>query len=337
MADKKLSGIFTPHMIPLDGQGRINEPEFRRMLDWLIDKGISGLYPNGSTGEFTRFSFEERKRIVQIAAEQSAGRVQILAGAAEADVQTTLEAATYYHELGCDAVAIVAPFYYRLSQEAVYAYFAEIANRTPIDLTLYNIPQFANDIANDTIKRLAAEHPRIIGIKDSSRDLPRFLNMIHEITPIRPDFVFLSGCEEMLLPALIMGADGGTIATSGVVPEVIMKLYHLARDGRIDEAREIQYRILDLIKLIIFGADFPAAVRHAISLRGFDMGQGRQPLSATQRLDLEAISRTIQCTLSEFGVADKPAGGCTIDRPAVDSVAIEAIVKEVSSRLRSLG
>ena len=87
----KLQGIFTPNMVPLDDRGRINEPELRRLIDWLIAKGINGLYPNGSMGEFVRFSFEERKTIVKIVADQTAGRVPILAGAAEANVETTLE------------------------------------------------------------------------------------------------------------------------------------------------------------------------------------------------------------------------------------------------------
>ncbi|HQE28646.1 MAG TPA: dihydrodipicolinate synthase family protein [Phycisphaerae bacterium] len=341
MSTKKLSGIFTPNMVPLDDRGRINEPELRRIVDWLIAKGISGLYPNGSTGEFTRFSFEERKQIVRIVAEQTAGRAYVLAGAAEANVGLTLEAASYYHSLGVDAVAIVAPFYYKLSQDGVYAYFAEIARESPIDLTLYNIPQYANPIGLDIIRRLAAEYPRIIGIKDSSRDLPYFLNLMHEVTPLRPDFVFLTGCEEMVLPSLMMGADGGTLATSGVVPEVVMKLYHLARAGRFDEARAIQYKLLDLIKLLIFGADFPEAVRLAVGLRGFRMGVGRQPLSANQKFSLEEVGRVIQCTLSEFGFVNEPPGGCarTTGNASTncDAAAIERIVTEVVQQLKSRG
>ncbi len=332
---KTLSGILTPNMVPLDERGRINEPELRRIVDWLIDSGISGLYPNGSTGEFTRFSFEERKLIVRIVTEQTAGRAVVLAGAAEANVAMTLEACAYYHGLGCDAVAIVAPFYYKISQEGVYAYFSEIARESPINLTLYNIPQFSNDIANDTIKRLACEHPRIVGIKDSSRDLPRFLNMMHDIRPHRPDFVFLLGCEEMILPALMMGADGGTLATSGVIPEVVMKLYHLARAGRFDEARAIQYKMLDLIRLIVFGADFPEAVRQAVGLRGFHMGAGRQPLSPTQRYSLEEVRRTIQCILNEFGFTDAPPGGCPPKGACgVDRQSVERIVQDVIQTLQ---
>jgi 4-hydroxy-tetrahydrodipicolinate synthase len=258
----------------------------------------------------------------------------VLAGAAEANVQRTIEAATYYHELGCDAVAIVAPFYYKLSQNGVYAFFTEIAKESPIDLTLYNIPQFANDISNDTIKRLAAEQPRVVGIKDSSRDLPRFMNMLNEIAPLRPDFVFLSGCEEMLLPALMMGADGGTVAVSGVVPEVVMKLYNLFLSGQFAEAKAIQFKLLDLIKPLIFGADFPEAVRLAVGLRGFAMGAGRQPLSASQAFSLEEVGRTIQCILSEFGFVDQPPGGCAPLPGGVDAPAVEQIVRDVLRGLR---
>jgi 4-hydroxy-tetrahydrodipicolinate synthase len=335
MNPKKLHGVFTPNLVPLDPHGRINESELRRMVDWLIAMGVDGLYPNGSTGEFTRFSFEERKEIVRIVAEQTAGRAHILAGAAEANVRMTLEAAAYYHELGCDAVAIVAPFYYKLSQEGVYAYFSEIARETPINLTLYNIPQFSNAIEIETIARLAAEQPRITGIKDSSRDLPFFLNMINTVAPIRPDFIFLIGCEEMLLPALLMGADGGTIATSGVVPEVVAKLYRLARNGQFEEAKAIQYKLLDLIKLIVFGADFPEAVRQAVSLRGFQMGYGRQPMSASQKFDLEEVRRTVQCILNEFGFVDQPPGGCALPTGIGDRAAIERIVDSVLRNMRS--
>src|SRR5271157_2780014 len=140
----RLQGIFTPTLVPLDERGQINEPELRRFISWLIDHGVHGLYPNGSTGEFTRFTPEERRRIVQIVCHEARGRVPILAGAAEANVAETIAACETYAGMGAQAVAIVSPFYFRLSPESVYAYFAEIARRTPIDLTLYNIPMFAS-------------------------------------------------------------------------------------------------------------------------------------------------------------------------------------------------
>src|SRR6187200_565615 len=109
-----LRGIFTPNIVPLDSRGEINEAELRRYCDWLIERGVHGLYPNGSTGEFTRFTVEERRRIIEIIADQTRGRVPILAGAAEANVKETIKACEYYHSLGVRAVAIVAPFYFKL-------------------------------------------------------------------------------------------------------------------------------------------------------------------------------------------------------------------------------
>ncbi len=171
MTDRtRLTGIFTPNMVPLDERGRINEAELRRMIDWLIDNGISGLYPNGSTGEFTRFSFEERKQIIRIVAEQARGRVPILAGASEANIDMTLEACGYCAELGCTAAAICGPYYYKLSQESVCEYFAELARRSPLDIFVYNIPQFANPIDLECMKELC-RFPRIIGT-NSARFAP---------------------------------------------------------------------------------------------------------------------------------------------------------------------
>ena len=151
----KIHGIFTPNIVPLDDDGEINEPELRRYVDWLIEHGVHGLYPNGSTGEFTRFTAEERRRIIEIVCEQAAGRVPVLAGAAEANVRETLRACETYAGFGARAVAIVSPFYYKLCPESVYAYFREIALNSPIDVTLYNIPMFASPIDVPTIRRLA--------------------------------------------------------------------------------------------------------------------------------------------------------------------------------------
>src|SRR5512136_1440113 len=123
---ERITGILTPHIVPLDARGEINEGELRRYIDWMIERGVHGLYPNGSTGEFTRFTPEERRRIVKITCEEAAGRVPVLAGAAEANVRETVAACEAYAGFGARAVAIVSPFYYKLSPESVYAYFREI-------------------------------------------------------------------------------------------------------------------------------------------------------------------------------------------------------------------
>jgi 4-hydroxy-tetrahydrodipicolinate synthase len=333
----RLAGIFTPNMIPLDASGAINEHELRRYTNWLIEKGVHGLYPNGSTGEFLRFLPEERRRIIEIMADETRGRVPILAGAAEANARETIKACEHYYSIGCRAVAIVSPFYYKLSPQSVYAYFAEIARNSPIDITLYNIPMFASPIDVPTVQRLADEFDRVVAIKDSSGDLPHMIRLIAAVRPHRPDFAFLTGWDAALMPMILIGCDGGTNATSGVVPEITRKLYELTVAHRIDEARELQYRLVKLFDAMIYSIDFPEGFRAAVDLRGFHMGTGRQPLTTGQQVDLETISREIACLLSEHGFVNEPVGGCPINRGANQSVEVDSIVRQVVAELRQRG
>lgn len=332
----KIHGIFTPHMVPLDERGDINEAELRRYIDWLIERGVHGLYPNGSTGEFTRFSPEERRRIVQIVCSQANGRVPVLAGAAEANIKETLAACEAYKACGARAVAIVSPFYYKLSSPSVYAYFREIALNSPIDVTLYNIPMFASPIDVPTIRQLA-EFDRIVGIKDSSGDLAFMMRMIASIKPHRPDFIFLTGWEAVLVPMLIMGCDGGTNATSGVVPELTRQLYDLTRGGQLDEARSLQFRLLELFDTMLYSADFPEGFRAAVGLRGIKLGKSRQPLSESQQTDIATLSHVLQCILSDFGVVDKPLEGCPPRTGEIDRDRISQIAAGVIAQLRQRG
>jgi 4-hydroxy-tetrahydrodipicolinate synthase len=334
----KLEGIFTPLLVPLDERGRIDEKEFRRFISWLIERGVHGLYPNGSTGEFTRFTPEERRQIVRIVAEECGGRVPILAGAAEANVKETLAACEAYAAMGARAVAIVAPFYYKLTPESVYAYFAEIARHSPIDITLYNIPMFASPIDVRTIRRLACECPRVIGIKDSSGDLAFMMRMISAVRPHRPDFSFLTGWEAVLVPMLMIGCDGGTHASSNVVPEVTRRMFDLFRAGDHAAAMQWQYRILDLFDAMLSPWEFPDGFRAAAELRGFHFGQGRQPLTTTQRADNAGLNSTLQCLLADFELIKPPAGGCTV-RAASDPTQemVRRVVTQVMRDLKKRG
>ncbi len=334
----KLQGIFTPNIVPLDSKGDINEGELRRYVDWLIAKGVHGLYPNGSTGEFTRFTVEERIRIMEIICHQVRGRVPVLAGAAEANVKETVRACEAYYEMGATAVAIVAPYYYKLSPRSVYAYFKEIADNTPIDVTLYNIPMFASPIDVPTVKRLAEECDKVVGIKDSSGDLPNMIRMIQAVRPLRPDFSFLTGWDAALMPMLLIGCDGGTNASSGVVPELTRKLYELTTAYKIDEARDLQYDIVTLFDSMLYTAEFPDGFRTAVRLRGFETGVGRQPLSDDQQSELAKLADKLQCLLAQHGFTDEPVCGCSIkpegkgSNPEEVATIVQAVVTELKRR-----
>jgi dihydrodipicolinate synthase/N-acetylneuraminate lyase len=309
MADAvPLSGILTPLMVPLDGRGRINEAELARYVEWLIAGGVHGLYPNGSTGEFLRFTVEERRRIVQIVCDTAGGRVPIVAGAAEANVTETIKACEHCLEAGARAVAVVSPFYYRLSPESVYAYFREIGRHSPIDVTLYNIPMLASPVDVPTVRRLAEEFPRIVGIKDSSGDISHMGRLIAAVRPVRPDFTFLTGWDAALVPMLAVGCDGGTNATSGVLPELTRAVYDAARAGNLTAALELQRRLTALFDALFLGVDFPEGFRAGVELRGFRMGESRQPQSAGQRRERERLAARVQELLVALGVDPQRPG-----------------------------
>jgi len=296
---------------------------------------VHGLYPNGSTSEFTRFVPEERRRIVEIVVEQTAGRVPVLAGAAEANVRETLAACEYYHRLGVRAVAIVAPYYFRLSPDNVYAYFKEIGRNTPVDVTLYNIPMFASPIDVPTIQRLSEECPRIVAIKDSSGDVAQMIRMIEAVRPNRPEFCFLTGWDAVLMPMLLIGCDGGTNASSGVVPELTRKLYDATVGGQLAEARRTQVTLIKLFDPALYWADFPEGFRVAVQLRGFRMGTGRQPLSEKHLAALRRIEKTLAELLAEEGLgAPAPA---PLPTAGLDPQQIGRIVEGVLLALQQRG
>lgn len=324
---ERITGILTPNITPVDSAGHVDEERLRGYVDWLIDRGVDGLYPNGSTGEFVRFTSEERRRIVEVVIEQADGRVPVLAGAAEANVKATINACETYGAMGARAVAIVAPFYYRLSSEGVYAYFREIADNVSVDVTMYNIPLFASPIDVPTVIRLASECPRVVGIKDSSGDLPNMLRMIAAIRPMRDDFSFLTGWDPCLALMLIAGADGGTNATSGVVPELTRAVHRSVLAGNIPEAMRLQHQLLRLFDAMISLGEFPEGFRAGARSRGWNLGPGRVPLSDQQREAVARTQREIDALVAEVAQLD--------DSLVLPPETIEKIVQRVMRQLGS--
>ena len=337
MTNPPMDGIYTPNITPVDARGQVDEDRLCAYVDWLIQRGVHGLYPNGSTGEFTRFTAGERRRIIEVLTAHVGDRVPILAGAAEANVRETIEACETYGALGVRAVAIVAPFYYRLGQEAVYQYFKEIADQVSVDVTLYNIPLFASPIEVATVRRLAMDCPRVVGIKDSSGDIPHMMRMIAAVRPLRPEFSFLTGWDAALAPMLLIGCNGGTNATSGVVPELTRAIYEAARRGQWDRAMQLQYRLLPLFDAMISQPEFPEGFRRGALTRGWDLGRSRQPLPpeqiATAQQTQEQLVRMLS-ELQEWLPDIQPASGETQQPPTASDDFIEQIVREIMEQLR---
>ena len=322
-----INGIFVPNIVPYDAKGRIDEDELRHIIRWVGDKGVTGFYPNGSMGEFIRLSYEERRTVVRIVSEEAHGR-PILAGAAEANIELVLEMCNYCADLGCRAVSITGPYYYKLTQESIEAYFRELAAKSPIDIVVYNIPVFANEISLPVLERLAMDCPRIVGTKDTSKDMGRFQQTLHTIKRQRPDFSVLIGWEELLCTGLFMGADGGTLSSAGVVPEVVMSLYHAARAGNWEKAKQIQFELLDLFSLMVGAPNFPEGFRTGYELRGFKAGNARFPLSPTEQGLIAEMRAKLACVLAGCGF-EEAAGECGSGKSKSSTMNVDAIVQAV--------
>jgi len=139
------------------------------------------------------------------------------------------------------------------------------------------------------------------------------------------------------VPMLVMGCDGGTNALSGVVPEFFRHLYDITLAGRLDEARDLQYKMLELFDAIVYAADFPEGLRVAVELRGFNVGPSRQPLSESQQVDRAALSRVMQCIIADFGYTDPPAEGCPTRTGNPDTDRIQQITQGVIAKLKEQG
>lgn len=334
-----LTGIFVPNIVPYDAKGRIDEDELRRIIHWLRGKGVSGFYPNGSMGEFIRLSYEERRTVVRIVSE-NAGGLPILAGAAEPNVDLVLEMCRYCADLGCRAVSITGPYYYKLSQESIEAYFRELAAKSPIDIVVYNIPLFANEISLPVLQRLAQDCPRIIGTKDTSKDMGRFQQTLHMIKPLRPDFSVLIGWEELLCTGMFMGADGGTLSSAGVVPEIVMSLYHAAQTGHWSQARRLQFELLDIFALMVQAPNFPEGFRSGYELRGFKAGHARFPLSPGEEAIISQLRQKLACALANSGFAEAAIecratdGNCQVATAELATAELTRIVEVIMQELQ---
>ncbi|QDU62782.1 putative 2-keto-3-deoxy-galactonate aldolase YagE [Planctomycetes bacterium Pan216] len=301
----KIAGIYVPLAIPLLDDGSVNEPELRRYVNWLIEQGIDGLFLNGSTGEYIRFTGEERRQVARLITSEVDGKVQVIAGLGDENAQNCVESCKFYADLGVRAAALIAPTYFIHRQETIFAYLAEVAKSSPVDVTVYNIPFFANRIGVETVKKLVEEFPNVVGIKDSSGDIAHMQRMMDAVLPIRPDFAFITGMETTLFPMIVAGCNGGIHATAGVVPKLVKTVYEKANAGDFDAARKAQYRILRIFDPMMNSLDFPEGFRRGIALRGFDMRRGRIPAGvdeAEKAGKLEAVLNREFKELEELGL-----------------------------------
>lgn len=267
-------GCGTALVTPFDSQGQVDRPVYGELIRWQLDSGIHFLVPTGTTGESVTLTEDEYRQVVRTCVESVSGAVPVVAGAGTNNTEHTIHLAQIAEKEGADAILSVTPYYNKPTQEGLFLHFQKIATAVTIPVVLYNVPgRTGNNMTAQTTLRLA-ELENIIGVKEASGNL----SQIMEIIAHRPaGFVVLSGDDNMALSIIALGGDGVISVAGNLIPSEMSRMSELARCGKLDEAREIHYRFLNLMNLNFLESN-PIPVKYALARMGRLQERYRLPL-----------------------------------------------------------
>jgi 4-hydroxy-tetrahydrodipicolinate synthase len=259
---------------PFTAQGTVDVEALRKLVEWQIEEGIDFLVPCGSTGEAQTLSAEERQLVVRTVVEAAHGRVPIMAGATHNDTRQAVDEARRMSGLGVTWLLSATPYYNKPTPEGMVRHFTAVADAATVPICLYNVPgRTAVNLKPETVLRLA-EHPNIIGIKESSGDLAQVQHLLLG----RPDgFGVLSGEDWMTLAIIAAGGDGLVSVASNEIPRSMSQLVRRCLRGQLAEAREILYQVLPLLEANFLETN-PAPVKAALAAMGRIQDVLRLPL-----------------------------------------------------------
>ena len=243
MTKQKLTGIIPPLVTPLSDRDTLDIGGVERLMEHVINGGVSGVFVLGTTGEAPSLSYRLRREVIDRAVKVVAHRVPVLVGVTDTSSVETVELTKHAADAGADAVVLAPPYYYNASQAELLEYLQRIAPQLALPVYIYNIPSLTKVAwEQDTVRR-ALEIKNIIGLKDSSQNILYF-NRVREMTASRDDFSMLVGPEEMLAQTALLGGDGGVCGGANIFPRMYVDLFNTARAGDVSRARQLHKRVL---------------------------------------------------------------------------------------------
>jgi 4-hydroxy-tetrahydrodipicolinate synthase len=271
----KVKGVIVPLLTPFDERGKIYTPATKQLVEFLIERGIHGLFPGGTTGEGPLLTIQERRQLAETVVEAADGRVPVIVHTGAITTAETLKITQHAQAVGAQAAAMIPPYYYHHSDEALLRHFELIATQTSdFPIYLYNYPVAGNHLSVDLIARLVECCPNIVGIKDSSGTL----NTLVACSSLRDgNFNTANGSDGLILAALAMGFDACVSGNANVVPELVVALYHAATEGNLELARELQRKVDAVRQLLGDGGDL-SLFKGILAQRGLEAGAVRAPL-----------------------------------------------------------
>jgi len=284
-------GILTPVITVLDEQGKLDFEGTKIVINRLIDNGINGLLFMGSIGEFFALTMDEKKEFVTFVVKHIAKRVPVLIGTGGTSQEEVIELTQFAEKAGADGVVVVAPYYFKLDEETIYRYYANLARSTSLPIMLYNFPdRTGSDLTPDLVLRLAKEFSHIVAIKDTVDNISHTRKLIQLVKRERPDFTILSGFDEYLLPNLMAGGDGVLCGLTNIVPELFISLLKAYRANDFEKVIAKQAKISTLMKIYDVTNPFISGIKGAVTLKGVPINTTvRQPAAAITQQQMNAI------------------------------------------------
>jgi dihydrodipicolinate synthase/N-acetylneuraminate lyase len=298
---QRFTGIFPALATPLDERGEVDVPAVRRIVSHLVQGGVSGIWALGSGGEFASLTSEQRRLLLQTAVTEAHGRVPVLAGISDTCLSRILDHARAAQEAGADAVFAVTPFYYQMTTDEATRFFLDLAERVALPLVVYHNPFNARGKLDARAVAQLADHPNIAGVKDSSCDLALFQEML-DAARGRDNFRTIQGHDPLMVPSVMLGADGAVIASALIAPKLVMALYGAVKVHDLTAVARLnrQVRRLNDVYTIDGASDasFLAGQKAALEILGLC---SRRPAPPFAPLDDEQVGR-IRSILREAGL-----------------------------------
>lgn len=268
------TGTYTAIVTPFKN-GVLDEPALERIIKMQIKGGVDGIVPVGTTGESPTVDYDEHIRIVELAVKHAKGKVKVMAGTGGNSTKEAIYLTQCAEKAGADGSLQVAPYYNKPTQEGLFQHFSAIAQATKLPLVLYSIPgRCGIEIAVDTVKRLAAAHKNIVGIKEAG-GTPDRVSQLRQA--LGKDFTILSGDDSLTLPFMSVGADGVISVASNVIPKEVSHMVKAFAMGKVAVALKLHDKFYPLFKDLFIETN-PVPVKAALSIMGLVDEEYRLPL-----------------------------------------------------------
>lgn len=249
--------IITPTVTIFNSDGKINNEENIKLINYLIDNGVNGLAPLGSTGEFTNLELEEKKEFIKLYVDTVDKRAEIIAGTSSMNFEEVVELSNYAISIGVKGVLILPPWYFGISQDEAYKWYDALAESIDGNIYIYNFEARTGfNMTPETTLKLAMKHKNIKGMKDSTNNVSHTKDIIYTVLAERPDFEVYSGFDEHFIPNISAGGSGCISALSNFEPKLWSNWVKAARNGVFNEITYIQKQIDCLMELYSVESNF---------------------------------------------------------------------------------